>query len=45
MYWYVLSTVVTDVVVQKHQVISTYDADEIFTVLDQFYTKLWWKKN
>ena len=36
---YILSTVVTDVLVLKHQAISIHSA-EIFIVFDQFYTRI-----
>ena len=36
----ILSTAATDALVLKHQAISGHSADSIFTVLDQFHTKL-----
>ena len=36
----VLSTVATDALVLKHQAISSQSADQIYTVLDQFQTKI-----
>ena len=36
----VLSIVATDALVVKHQAISIHNADRIFTVLDQFQTKI-----
>ena len=38
-HWYVLSTLATDVLVQKHQAISIHSADKIFIVLDKFRTE------
>ena len=40
MYGCVLSFVGTDVLVLKHQAISTHSADKILIVLDQIYAKI-----
>ena len=40
--WFVLSTVATDVLVLKHQAISSRSTGWIFIVLGQFYTEIQW---
>ena len=37
---YVLSAVVTDALVLKHQAISTHSAEQIFIALDQFHREI-----
>ena len=36
----IISTVATAALVLKHQAISSYSADKIFIVMDQFHTKI-----
>ena len=40
MHGVIINTVATDVLVLKHQAMSSHNADRIFIVLDQFHTSL-----